>query len=283
MVERVYTDVLRGFFILSPHVEAAGYFDKGGGNYMGDIVVLENQAPIDALYEFASTFGTYGEKYLNTPILRRPRYWNLFKQLCEENPFLDCTRVIPREEMLEGISVNQHGYKLTVSYKRPLKPEDCHNISLSQDQMGGYSAVETSSCVVEAADNFCKLLDPSPPSCRGMIVEQVIKGLKIYEETLRWNGKQQYRAVELTRDASNATIRSTVTSLTRQFALPCFKGPHRFGQKDAWKRISRLEAALSMTDDPEERDFYDQPCRVIFGAMCARTKPSGDMLIETMT
>ena len=37
-----------------------------------------------------------------------------------------------------------------------------------------------------------------------------------------------------------------------------------------------------MTDDPAERDFYDQPCRVIFGAMCARTKPSGDMLIETM-
>ena len=282
LVQHVYTNILRGFFILSPHKESALYFDQNGGNYMGDIVVLEGDTPIDALYEFASIFGTYGETYLNTPILRTQRYWDLFHQLCGENPHLDCSQTIPREEMLEGISVNQHGYKLSVSYKRPVRQSDCLNVSLTNEETGGYGAIDTTSCVIESADNFCELLDPSPPDCRGMIVEQVIKGLKTYEEVLRWNGKQQYRAVELTRDVSNQTIRETVNRLTYEFAVPCFKGPHAFGQGNAAKKIGKLSQTLHMTDDPAERDFYDQPCRVIFGAMCARTKPSGDMLIETM-
>ena len=109
-----------------------------------------------------------------------------------------------------------------------------------------------------------------------------MQGLQTYQDTLRWDGKQQYRAVELTRDVSNYTIRTTVERLTYENAVPCRKGPHDFGMKGAWHRVGRFHKTLSMTDDPEERDFYDQPCRVIFGAMCARTKPSGDMLIEQM-
>ena len=282
MVEQVYTDVLHGFFIKSPYTEAANYYDPDSGNFMGDIMVLENVAPIDALYEFASKFGTYGTMHLNTPILRRPRYWNLFQQLCEENPHLDCSRRTPREEMMDKISVNQNGYKLDVSYKRPIHPSDCKNVTLSNQETGGRGVFQTTSCVVESADNFCKLLSPSPPDCIGMIAEQIMQGLQTYQDTLRWDGKQQYRAVELTRDVSNYTIRTTVERLTYENAVPCRKGPHDFGMKGAWHRVGRFHKTLSMTDDPEERDFYDQPCRVIFGAMCARTKPSGDMLIEQM-
>ena len=94
LVSHICTDILHGFFIMSPFNEASKYFDANSGNYMGDLVVLENQAPIDALYEFASSFGTYGEKHLSTPILRRPRYWNLFHQLCAENKNLDCSRSV---------------------------------------------------------------------------------------------------------------------------------------------------------------------------------------------
>ena len=45
---------------------------------------------------------------------------------------------------------------------------------------------------------------------------------------------------------------------------------------------TKRKRAESDSDEPDERDFYDQPCRVVFGAMCARTKPSGDMLIEQL-
>jgi hypothetical protein len=278
LVSHVYTDVLHGFFILSPHVEASKYFDTNAGNYMGDLIVLENQAPIDALYEFASSFGTYGEKYLNTPILRRPRYWDLFRQLCEENRNLDCSRRIPREEMLQDISVNQHGYKLSLSYLRPLDPTSCKNTTIG--------SIRTTTCVQESATNFCNLLDPEPPGCLEMFVREIIKGLTHYENILRWDGKQQYRAIEMTRDVSNGTIRQRVRDLTRKYAIPCMKGPHEFGHpynfKEAWKRVHKVDKIIGMIDDPDERDFYDQPCRVIFGAMCARTKPSGDMLIEQM-
>ena len=274
MVSHVYTDVLHGFFIMDPHKEASKYFDTNSGNYMGDLIVLEGQAPIDALYDFASSFGTYGEKYLSTPILRRPRYWNLFRQLCDENKNLDCSRTIPREEMLQDVSVNQHGYKLSLSYLRPLDPLSCTNVTIG--------VLQTTTCVLESATKFCNLLDPEPQGCHAMMAEQVIAGLTRYQEVLRWDGKQQYRALEVTRDTYNGTIMKKVTKLTRQFAVPCIKGPHKFGSKKAWRRVGRVQKIISMIEDPDERDFYDQPCRVIFGAMCARTKPSGDMLIEQM-
>ena len=101
--------------------------------------------------------------------------------------------------------------------------------------------------------------------------------------------------------------------LTRDMAVPCFKGPTDFGKsKEMWKRIGRVQSAVAMTQDPDEREFYDQPCRVVFGCMCARkfsfttivsvfgekysnvqilpypflshkgTKKSGDMMIEMM-
>ena len=46
--------------------------------------------------------------------------------------------------------------------------------------------------------------------------------------------------------------------MTYEFAVPCFKGPHAFGQGNAAKKIGKLSQTLHMTDDPAERDFYDQ-------------------------
>ena len=188
--------------------------------------------------------------------------------------FFFLPRTVPREEMLQDISVNQLGYKLLISYLRPLDQSTCTNVTIG--------SIPTTTCVLEATRNFCNLLDPPPPECDEMIATQIIKGLKHYEDVLRWDGKQQYRALEVTRDVSNGTIRKRVIQLTREYALPCVKGPHRFDTEHSWKKVNKVQKIISMTDDPEERDFYDQPCRVIFGAMCARTKPSGDMLIEQM-
>ena len=246
---------------------------------MGNLLVLENQAPIDALYEFASSFGTYGEKHLNTPILRRPRYWNLFRQLCEENEHLDCSRRKPRDQILKGVSVTQWGFKHDVHYYRPDHPDDCVP-EVQVDQKGPFN---TTSCSMAAAVKFCDQLDPPPPGCPPMIARSVEEALKIYEDTLRWDGKNHYRAFEMTRDESNGTIRERIMELSRHYGLPCMKGPYGKEVFDkAWKKVNRLHSAMRMIDEPDERDFYDQPCRVVFGAMCARTKPSGDMLIEQL-
>ena len=78
LVYTIFIDVLNGFFIMSPYKEAGKYFDDDDGNYMGRVEVLENEAPIESLYEFASQFGTAGTKYKNTAILRTPRFLGTF-------------------------------------------------------------------------------------------------------------------------------------------------------------------------------------------------------------
>ena len=95
LVYTIFIDVLNGFFIVDPYSEAGNYFQETDGNYMGRVEVLENETPIEALYEFASVFGTAGEKYKNTAILRTPRFWRLLDQLCDGNEHLDCSRRNP--------------------------------------------------------------------------------------------------------------------------------------------------------------------------------------------
>ena len=117
---------------MSPYKEAGKYFDDDDGNYMGRVEVLENEAPIESLYEFASQFGTAGTKYKNTAILRTPRFWALFKQLCDGNEHLDCSRRSPREQMLEDIAITQHGFKQELHYRRPDNPELCTPVHLER-------------------------------------------------------------------------------------------------------------------------------------------------------
>jgi hypothetical protein len=277
LVYTIFIDVLNGFFIVDPYKEAGNYFEETDGNYMGRVEVLENETPIEALYEFASVFGTAGTKYKNTAILRTPRFWSLLDQLCEGNEHLDCSRRTPREQMLDDIAVTQFGFKQEVHYHRPDNPESCAPVQLDE--------LNTTSCVMDAARAFCDgQLDPGAvPNCYDYIAGAIVAGLKRYEDTLRWDGKNHYRALALTRDVYNGTIMKVATKLTREMAVPCFKGPTDFtDQKKMWQRIGRISQAVKMTQDPDEREFYDQPCRVVFGSMCARTKKSGDMMIEQM-
>ena len=284
-VRIIYTDVVNGFFIMNPYEEAQKYFDAHSGNYMGRVEVLENEEPVESLYEFASVFGTYGEKHLNTPILRLPRFWRLFDQLCKGYPHLDCSRRKPREQLLQAVSITQYQFKQEVHYRRPDHPDLCKPIHIAPEKTQDGKGLNTTSCVMETAMNFCdRQLEPgSVPNCYPLIAKAIEDGIKYYQDTLRWDGKNHYRALELTRDVYNGTIRQVAINLTREMAVPCFKGPTEFSDmKKMWKRIGRVGAAVKMTDEPDERDFYDQPCRVVFGSMCARTKKSGDMLIEQM-
>jgi hypothetical protein len=85
-------------------------------------------------------------------------------------------------------------------------------------------------------------------------------------------------------DASNATMWKRYLKARKEFVKPCFPGPTPLGFSTMERdRLHTLGSAWgSVGKDPDERAFYDQPCRIVFGAMCAKTKKSGDMIIETM-
>ena len=284
----VYADILNGFFILDPYVEAFKYYDENDGNYMGQIRVMEGVAPVEAVYDFAKEFGNYGEKWkIKEHILRRPKQDRLFQNLCEENEYLDCSRLRAREEMMQDVSISLNGYKYEVSYRRPENPASCEPQPPGCIR-GDLDTPETcvTTCSIAAADRFCHFLPTPVPNCRNMVADAIENALEHYEKVLRWDGKDHYRALELTRDVSNATVRRRHDELWQKYSLPCYPGPlpeeYKASYEDSEKKLGRISGAMAMIDNPEDRDFYDQPCRVVFGAMCARTKPSGDMLIETL-
>ena len=50
------------------------------------------------------------------------------------------------------------------------------------------------------------------------------------------------------------SIMEVAAKLTRDMAVPCFKGPTDFGKsKEMRKRIGRVQSAVAMTQDPTKR------------------------------
>merc|ERR1711871_544305 len=128
-----------------------------------------------------------------------------FKRICEENTHLDCKRKMAREQMLQDISINQWGHKHEVTYLRPENQSECVEVR---------DGVDT--CMLEAAEKFCGRLDPPPGDCVMMVGNAIKSGLEVYEDKLRWDGKDHYRSLELTRDVSNGTVRKRYKKLVKE-------------------------------------------------------------------
>ena len=102
-------------------------------------------------------------------------------------------------------------------------------------------------------------------------------------EKRRWNGRRLYRTLDSLMDASNSTLFKRWHKLRRNYLKPCYPGPTPLGFSDFDnERLFTIDKAWNSFKDPDERAFYDQPCRIVFGCMCSKTKKSGDMIIETM-
>ena len=94
--------------------------------------------------------------------------------------------------MLEDIAITQHGFKQELHYRRPDNPELCTPVHLER--------LNTTSCVMDTAQAFCdRQLEPGVvPNCYEYIAQAIESGLKRYEDELRWDGKNHYRALALT-------------------------------------------------------------------------------------
>ena len=248
-------DLERGFFVESSAIEAAEYYSK---NYIGDILLLEDQEPVDAVYEFVAQFGTHGEKHLNPLILRSPRQQYLLEQLCEDSAVkaLCGKRSYAREQMLENFAINQWGLPFKMRYLRPENESAC----LPRTDIGE----DVTSCHVAESKKFCARLAPEPPNCVAMIAQNLVTAIDAYEAK-RFDGKDLYRAVGVLKDASNETIYKKIQAMKLEWAMPCFKGPTRFLMPEVDQIMHVLGKAWETFKDPDEREFYDQPCRIVFG------------------
>lgn len=247
-----------------PGVEADTYFKQ---YHVGTVDVREGQAPYDAVYEFGK--GRTGAK-LET--LRTKKFDDIFEGLCEFGD-LDCSRRYAREEMFQA-EVTQHGFKRILHYMKPENEADCLDIEVD--------GVKGTTCMRDQASEFCEKLDPPPPSCVSQIITLIQSHMVTYEKR-RWNGRRLYRTLDSLMDASNATLYKRWRKLRRPYLKPCYPGPTPLGFSDFNNgRVFTLDKAWDSFKDPDERAFYDQPCRIVFGCMCSKTKKSGDMIIETM-
>jgi hypothetical protein len=247
-----------------PGVEADTYFNT---YHIATVEVREGQAPYDAVYEFGKS--RTGAK-LET--LRTPKFDAIFDGLCEYGD-LDCSRTYAREEMFTA-KVTQHGIERLLHYMKPLNEAECLDIEID--------GVEGTTCMRDQAIEFCEKLDPPPPSCVSQIITLIKHHMVTYEKR-RWNGRRLYRTLDSLMDAPNSTLYKRWHKLRRPYLKPCYPGPTPLGFSDFNNgRVFTLDKAWNSFKDPDERAFYDQPCRIVFGCMCSKTKKSGDMIIETM-
>ena len=249
-----------------PHsqLEASQYFLN---YHVYDVSVREGQAPYDAVYEFGAS-----REGAKLEVLRTPKFEHIFNGLCESGE-LDCRQNFAREEMFKA-EVTQHGYKRILHYMRPLNESACEPIEVN--------GVKGTTCMREQAVAFCNTLDPPPSSCDSQIMGLINEHMVTYKKR-KWNGRKLYRTLDSLMDAPNSTLWKRYRSSKKDYMKPCFRGPTPLGfSKLENERVHTLENAWGTFKDPDERAFYDQPCRIVFGAMCAKTKKSGDMIIETM-
>ena len=205
-------------------------------------------------------------------VLRTPKFDAIFNGLCEYGD-LDCSRTFAREEMFAA-KITQHGIERQLHYMKPLDESKCESIEVD--------GVEGTTCMRDQAADFCKTLDPPPPSCVSHIIGLIQSHMITYEKR-RWNGRRLYRTLDSLMDAPNATLFKRWHKLRRPYLKPCYPGPTPLGFSDFDNgRLHTLDKAWDSFKDPDERAFYDQPCRIVFGCMCSKTKKSGDMIIETM-
>ena len=247
-----------------PGVEADTYFKS---YHIGMVHVREGQAPYDAVYEFGKS--RTGAKF---EVLRTPKFDAIFNGLCEYGD-LDCSRTFAQEEMFTA-KITQHGIERQLHYMKPLDESKCESIEID--------GVEGTTCMRDQAADFCETLDPPPPKCVSQIIGLIQSHMETYEKR-RWNGRRLYRTLDSLMDASNATLFKRWHKLRHPYLKPCYPGPTPLGFSDFDNnRLHTLDKAWDSFKDPDERAFYDQPCRIVFGCMCSKTKKSGDMIIETM-
>jgi hypothetical protein len=247
-----------------PGVEADTYFNQ---YHIATVEVREGQAPYDAVYEFGKS--RTGAKF---ETLRTPKFDAIFKGLCEYGE-IDCSRKYAREEMFEA-EVTQHGIQRKLHYMKPENESACEDIEVD--------GVKGTTCMRDQADEFCQNLDPPPPKCTSQIIGLIQSHMPKYEKR-RWNGRRLYRTLDSLMDAPNSTLFKRWHKLRRNYLKPCYPGPTPLGFSDFDnERLFTIDKAWNSFKDPDERAFYDQPCRIVFGCMCSKTKKSGDMIIETM-
>jgi hypothetical protein len=249
----------------SPQLEATNYFNL---YHVAEVMVREGQQPYDAVYEFGKS--REGAKF---ETLRTPKFDHIFEGLCEDEG-VKCNRRFAQEEMFKA-EVSQHGHKRFLHYMKPLNESKCKPIE--------ENGVLGTTCTRRQSRRFCKMLDPPPSSCVSQIMGLINQHMVTYNKR-KWNGRRLYRTLDSLMDASNATMWKRYLKARKEFVKPCFPGPTPLGFSTMERdRLHTLGSAWgSVGKDPDERAFYDQPCRIVFGAMCAKTKKSGDMIIETM-
>ena len=251
--------------------------DKAMHVYEGklpDIVVLEDEEPVDALLKW----GKLAAKD-HHPIVREPIYVEILDELCQKTEILNCTRYRAWEFVnLGAMTYFGKEYMLDI-YNPDVDPvarKKCY------PTMDG----RASKCIEEAATKFCDRFHPPPDDCVRDISLHVADQLRAIDAK-RLDAKCSYKRLGLEMDAPGFELYKKVAlvALERKMNMSPFRrvdnGTVAF---DKWStETGEAHAAIDTFQkihDPNKREWNDKPCVPYFGgALCAKTDHDGNMMI----
>ncbi len=231
-----------------------------------EIEVDEGGEVADAIWMWAKA----AEKE-HHPLQRKPLYWDLMDELCDELP-VHCTRRKAFDKMDFG-SITLWGIEHKMfHWKDP-------NKTMEEEIDAGE--------MYKGATKLCERLIPEPPNCVTDIEKHYKEQYKLIEGR-RLDEKDLYKKIGVVSDTTAGDIyhKSGLVLRTLGFNVVPFervdngtKMYHRWDTRTT-KGYSVLDKLGELLND-EDREWYDKPCEPVFGgAMCAKKDAKGNMMIE---
>jgi len=259
-------------FLWATGVEPRDYIDLAMHNHNGliddySVEVLEGQEVADAVWAFAKK-----AQKKHHPLLRRPIYWTMIDELCEELPD-QCTRKKAFERLNFGtLKIWGQEHKIE-HWKNPLA-------TMEEEIEAGIMG--------DLAKATCSRLIPAPPTCVDDMIKHNIEQYEILDGKTRNNKKNMYYKIGVNSAADAGEIHAAASRALNKLGgnfSPYARVDNGTRPHHGWDH--EVAYAYGITDglgelfNETDREWYDKPCEPVFGgAMCSKTDAKGNMNIE---